>query len=100
MHEITVIKPGEVAKRLNKSLQWVYRNAGALGAVRIGRSWIFTEEGLCHAIQGKRDVEGESHQGRPALHVLEGNKRGSAGLGKRKEERIKGELKDRHGVAV
>ena len=99
MHEITVIKPGEIAKHLNKSLQWVYHNAGALGAVRIGKSWIFTEEGLKNAIQGKREMESDSHESHPSLHVLKRNKNRGAGMGKRKEKRIK-EFQDRHGLLI
>ena len=58
---MTLITAKKVAKTLQKSLNWVYDHALDLGAKRIGGSWIFTKEGLDHAIQGKkRDDQGYS----------------------------------------
>ncbi|MFC1885237.1 hypothetical protein ACFL2O_10755, partial [Thermodesulfobacteriota bacterium] len=54
-----VISSQVVAKRLQKSRQWVYNNAASLGAVKIGGSWIFTERGLKDALQGRKEVEGD-----------------------------------------
>ena len=58
---LTVIQPGEIATQLKKSLSWVYANAPALGASRIGGSWIFSEEGLQDALQAGQEVARASH---------------------------------------
>jgi hypothetical protein len=88
----------EVAKRLDKSLGWVYLNAMALGGTKIGGSWIFTEEGLENALlrQEQKEVEGQgdgewSNFIRPVPH----KKRGK-GLGGRGKEAAK--AKDQHNL--
>jgi hypothetical protein len=45
-----ILHPKEVAAKLKKSLPWVYAHAPELGAVKIGGSWIFTQEGVEDAI--------------------------------------------------
>lgn len=55
------LTPAEVAAKLKKSLRWVYNHAADLGAARIGKSLIFTEEGLIDAIQRGQEVEGVHH---------------------------------------
>jgi hypothetical protein len=57
---INILQPQAIADRLNKSKRWVYDNASALGGVKIGGSWIFTQEGLDHAIMGQAERNLES----------------------------------------
>lgn len=47
------LTPKEIADLLGKSTSWVYDNASKLGGVKIGGSWIFTEEGLKAVLQAK-----------------------------------------------
>lgn len=55
---ITVRTAEEIAAKVKRSLKWTYAHARALGAVRIGGSWLFTEEGLEAALLRKMDAHG------------------------------------------
>ena len=50
---MTLIKPAEIAKILDRSLRWVYNNAYELGGIRIGGSWFFTKERFGSALSGQ-----------------------------------------------
>jgi hypothetical protein len=57
-----VITAKDVGQRLRKSFKWVYQNAAALGALRIGRSVIFTEEALADALDAAREKTREDSE--------------------------------------
>jgi len=65
---VTILTPHQISTLLNKSIKWVYSNASSLGAVRIGGSWIFTEEGLNDAIKGAGYLDRPGHGARPIMH--------------------------------
>jgi len=82
----TVVSPDGVARLLNKSLSWVYKNAYALGASKIGKTYIFTLEGLRYAIETGQNMASKG-TGEPA-DVHKGrirNKTGSLKMGTRYE---------------
>src|SRR5208283_3720670 len=54
--DIKIIDPADVATLLKKSVRWVYNHGRELGAVRIGKTWFFTEEGLEHAFETQRQA--------------------------------------------
>jgi hypothetical protein len=71
-----------------KSLRWIYDHAEELGGKKIGGSWIFTEEGLRDALQGKRQVESQSVLPGQAAHQAVQNQERGSGLGKQKAKGI------------
>ena len=84
---MTAISALDISTRLHKSLKWVYTHAGDLGASRIGRSVIFTEEGLENALQRvKEEMASESADRRPETHCAPIHQAGGPGLGKRKAQ--------------
>ena len=85
---ITVISPKDIAARLHKSLHWVYDHGFELGGIRIGGSWIFTEEALKVAIQSRQRLQSESCRSGPALHELKTYQKRSPGLRKRKAKGV------------
>ena len=56
--KMEILTPKEVSKLLKKSVRWVYANGTDLGGVKIGGSWIFTQENFYDAIQRKKQVAG------------------------------------------
>jgi len=96
-----ILSPKEIAKKLKKSLRWVYSNAANLGAARIGGSWIFTEEGLIDGLQRGQEISRNSIPSGQKVHVFAGNKKGREKLGDRKKEGTETDLKEaaeRHGL--
>ncbi|MDH4317123.1 MAG: hypothetical protein OEV64_01915 [Desulfobulbaceae bacterium] len=82
-----VITVQTIAKQLNKSTSWVYKNAANLGAAFIGGSWIFTQEGLENAIQRGQEMAREHNASRNEIHEnFPDQKRGNE-LGSNKEKR-------------
>ena len=81
-----VLNPKGIADRLHKDQSWVYRNARALGGVKIGGSWVFTQENLERALRWEPD--GEPQQ--PSTKVVS------------MKEKVKGRKRvdhtDRHGL--
>jgi hypothetical protein len=57
---MTCLTPATISEMLNMSIRWVYLHASELGASRIGKTWIFTQEGLEDALQKPRGMEGNS----------------------------------------
>ena len=51
---LKVLHVRDLAARLKRSPKWVYAHGVELGGTRVGRSWIFTEEGLEIALLGQR----------------------------------------------
>lgn len=41
----------DVAKAFTKPLNWVYKNANALGGVKLGREWLFFEKNIVSAVR-------------------------------------------------
>jgi hypothetical protein len=105
--EMTRLKPQEIADQLKMSLNWVYRNADALGAVRIGGMWIFTEEGLKNALQRTDQAEREMGHGLqsqeagelPGRHEILQNQKRSYRMGTKQRKGIEtiDENPNRHG---
>jgi hypothetical protein len=97
-----ILHPKEVAAKLRKSLPWVYAHAVELGAVKIGGSWIFTEEGVEDAIQrkGDRKVASGCDSPREPIYRQIPNKTRSGRLGSHKTSRDRGvqEAAQRHGL--
>jgi len=60
--KMQVITAKDVAERLHKSFKWVYQNAAALGALRIGRSVLFMEESLGAALDAAREKTRENSE--------------------------------------
>jgi hypothetical protein len=58
---MTVLDPKHISRLLNRSERWVYTHAHELGARRIGRTWIFTQEGLESAILRPENEEVDRH---------------------------------------
>jgi hypothetical protein len=93
-----ILSVDEVAKELEMSRSWVYRHAGELGASKIGGSWIFTKEGLRHALQRSRSLEGSSvYPGKKGLQRIQNQKR-SQRLGSR-DKKDELDTLNRHGLA-
>jgi len=95
------VDPKVIASRLGKSLRWIYDHAGELGAVKIGRLWVFTEEGLKDALQrretGSMERSGQTTRAK-VLPRLSDKARGRS-LGSRETERAGGGGEaDRHGL--
>ncbi|MCA1962234.1 MAG: hypothetical protein LDL33_15760 [Desulfomonile sp.] len=78
---MTIIKPAEVAKRLDRSVRWVYAHAAELGGVRIGKAVFFTTEGLENAFQ-KQIAEGLARPSQVGRQGLPGRFR-NTGRGRR-----------------
>ena len=75
------------------SLKFVYSNASDLGGVKIGGSWIFTQEGLENAISRRIQMAGKSNISGSTAHKLAHNKKGGYRLGKLKTKGAKEERK-------
>jgi hypothetical protein len=84
---------------MHKSVRWVYGNAAALGGVKVGGSWIFTEEGLVNALQGAGRLEGRSDgPGEQVGKVVSIESRRPC-VGNRSKKRIKeASFNDNHGL--
>ena len=82
---VETIAPVEIAHKLGRSLKWVYDHARELGGVQIGRTWIFTREGLDRAILGRGSTEMEGARKAPGSKVSPGfrHKKRSGCVGKR-----------------
>jgi hypothetical protein len=99
------LDPKVLAARLGKSLRWVYDYATELGAVKVGRTWLFTEEGLRDAYQRQREKTLERSNQVSRKHLpgrLSDQKRGrklgarkASGSGRSSEDADS----DRHGLA-
>lgn len=95
-----VIKPEEIARRLEKSLSWVYANAHHLGGAKIGGSWIFEEEEVENALQRGRQMERSGHGGRTAKNKAVRHQKGRKRLGggrKEEVEKLSADIR-RHGL--
>ncbi|MBW2307529.1 MAG: helix-turn-helix domain-containing protein [Deltaproteobacteria bacterium] len=96
-----VLTPQEIARRLKKSVRWVYTHARELGAAKIGGSWIFTQEGLDDAIQRGQEMAWDAHASRQKASSLISNQKGCCRLGKREAKRIavwREKAAQRHGL--
>jgi hypothetical protein len=81
---MNILTAKEISVLLKKSLKFVYVNAVELGGVKIGGSWIFTQEGFKNALQRGRQMAGKGNfQGR-AVHKSTQNKKSRNSLGNRK----------------
>src|SRR5271157_1740184 len=101
MGEIRALKPIEIAQKLGKSISWVYRHAGELGAARIGGSSIFTEEALNNAIQTGQQVARNRNGEWPEGIKTSRDQSSSRTMGNRKRKRTQVFDTDpgRHGLA-
>ncbi len=89
--ELSIIKlvtPGALARLLGKSQRWVYDHAEELGAVKVGKSWIFTKEGVANAFQakGQPEMAGPGKVSGPQVSSGLPNEKRSRGLGSRKAQ--------------
>jgi len=99
-----IVKASEIAKRLNKSLRWVYAHGAELGGARIGKTWIFTEEGLADAYK-RQNAEAMERANQLAGKKIPGGfsdqKRGHS-MGGPEKKRTGGGIEDseadRHGL--
>ena len=97
-----ILTPQEISKLLKKSVRWVYANGDAIGGVKIGGSWIFTEGGLKDAIQTKRrqmESDGNGQQG--ALKFVTRHEKTSRRVGSsrtKKAEAARKKAAIRHGL--
>ena len=94
---LEVLTSEEVASVLRRSRSWVLANAAALGASRIGGSWIFTKEGLNRALLRSRSMEIRQKDQRTTDKPVLRKQERSPRLGKRAAETIREGL-NRHGV--
>lgn len=83
-----IITAEEVSKRMNKSRRWVYKHADELGAARIGKNLIFSQEALADALQGKRQMAGVCCPTGQATHSPDVNQKRSRKVGGGKAEGV------------
>ena len=93
---ITVISPKDIAESIHKPLHWVYHHGFELGGIKIGGSWIFTEEAFKDAIQSRQRLQVESYKSGPAVREVKTYQK--RGHGVRKRKRIKTDEYDPHGL--
>jgi hypothetical protein len=86
-----ILTAKEISIRLKKSLKFVYANAHVLGGVKIGGSWIFTQEGFENALQRGISMASQSYIQRTTAHKPSQNKKGRNRLGKRKASGVEEE---------
>ena len=99
---MNILAAKEISIHMKKSLKFVYANASELGGIKIGGSWIFTQEGLENALQRRRQMAGQGDIQRPTVHEPAQSNKGLNRLGTlhskgTKEEREK--LAARAGLA-
>ena len=103
-----VLHVKDLARVLKKSPKWIYGNADRLGGARVGRSWVFTQEGLESALlgQGQTTVAGDSPIQRAEKEKSVQGQKGRHGVGSSATKRPArtGEPEDledrnRHGLA-
>jgi len=100
--KMDILTAKEISIRLKKSLKYVYGNAPVLGGVKIGGSWIFTQEGFENAIQRGISMAGQGYNPRPTVHKPSQNKKGCNRLGTLYAKRTQEEretLAERAGLA-
>jgi len=90
----TFLNAKEVANILRKSPRWVYRNATILGGKKIAGSYLFSEEGLKNAVQGRQEMAGKNHNHGKKVHGSNGNKKRGARMGDRKAKGDKTERRE------
>jgi hypothetical protein len=95
------LKAQDIAKKLDKSIKWVYAHAYELGGCKIGGSYIFTKEGFENAIQTKQKVASGGNSQKPEIPSIVKHKKGRSCLGKRETKGIEAERREaakRHGL--
>ena len=86
MKDMGVLTAKKVGRRLRKSDSWVYDHAPDLGGVKIGGSWVFTEEGLSDALQRAGEVARQRHGGQAAKQQAVHQKGRSKEVGARRKK--------------
>ena len=84
--EFKPMKAKEIARRLGKSISWVYANGHHLGGAKIGGAWIFEEEEVQRAIsRARRQMARNGHGGQAAKDKAVSHKKGRKKVGSRKK---------------
>ena len=106
LERYTYLKAKDIARKFDMSEGWVYRHKVELGGFTFGRTWFFTEEGIYHAIQRRkekelemersRNISGEETSNKDLLHGERSKKMGSIKTGRIREKRKRAAAK--HGL--
>jgi hypothetical protein len=94
---MNILTAKEISICLKKSLKFVYSNAAKLGGIKIGGSWIFTQEGFENALQRGKQLAGQSDIQRSKIHKSAQDKKGRYRLGTLK---AKGTQEERETLAA